>query len=45
MKIGIAQLNPLIGDLEGNSTKILQACIAAAKQNADLVITPELSLW
>ena len=45
MKILLAQLNPIIGDLQGNSEKIINACIAAEKQNCNLVITPELSLW
>ncbi|MFM7086891.1 MAG: NAD+ synthase [Cyanobium sp.] len=45
MRIALAQLNPLIGDLEGNAERILQACVVAAAAGADLVLTPELSLW
>ncbi len=45
MRIALAQLNPLIGDLEGNGERILAASIQAAKAGADLVLTPELSLW
>ncbi len=45
MRIALAQLNPLIGDLEGNGARILAACIRAAQAGADLVLTPELSLW
>ncbi len=45
MRIALAQLNPLIGDLEGNGERILAACIQASQAGADLVLTPELSLW
>ncbi len=44
MKIAIAQLNPTIGDLSGNSQRILEAAQQAAAQGARLVLTPELSL-
>jgi NAD+ synthase (glutamine-hydrolysing) len=45
MRIALAQLNPLIGDLQGNAATILAACRQAAAAGADLVLTPELSLW
>ncbi len=45
MKIALAQLNPLIGDLSGNTSKIISSCNKANNQNASLLITPELSLW
>ena len=45
MKIALAQLNPLIVDLNGNTSKIISACDQANNQNANLLITPELSLW
>lgn len=44
MKIGIAQLNPTIGDLIGNAQQILSAAQQAAAQNVSLLLTPELSL-
>ncbi|MBD2388652.1 NAD+ synthase [Cylindrospermum sp. FACHB-282] len=44
MKIAIAQLNPIIGDLPGNSQKILEMAIQAASKGARLLLTPELSL-
>ena len=44
MKIALAQLNPTIGDFEGNSQKILQACEASEKAGADLVVFSELVL-
>lgn len=44
MKIAIAQLNPTVGDLEGNSAKALQARKEAGRLGADLVVFPELFL-
>ena len=45
MRLALAQLNPLVGDLAGNGELILAASRQAAGQGADLVLTPELSLW
>ena len=45
MRVALAQLNPLVGDLAGNGAKVLAACEVAAAAGADLVLTPELSLW
>jgi NAD+ synthetase len=45
MRLALAQLNPVVGDLAGNAERILQACRQAAAASADLVLTPELSLW
>jgi NAD+ synthase (glutamine-hydrolysing) len=44
MKIAIAQLNPTIGDLSGNAQQILDSARLAASGNAQLLLTPELSL-
>ncbi|MFK8184382.1 MAG: NAD+ synthase [Phormidesmis sp.] len=44
MKIAIAQINPTVGDLTGNADRILTAAQQAAELNADLLLTPELSL-
>ncbi|MDV2990402.1 MAG: Glutamine-dependent NAD(+) synthetase [Chroococcidiopsis sp. SAG 2025] len=44
MKIAIAQLNPIIGDLNGNAQQILVAAQQAEKQSVRLLLTPELSL-
>lgn len=44
MKIKIAQINPIIGDLSGNGKQILQAAQKAAKDGVRLLLTPELSL-
>ncbi len=44
MKIAIAQINPIIGDLQGNADKILHAAQKATTADARLLLTPELSL-
>ena len=44
MKIGIAQINPVIGDFPGNAKRILAAYRECIEAGADLVLTPELSL-
>lgn len=44
MKIAIAQLNPIIGDISGNAKLILDAAQKAQNLDAKLIITPELSL-
>jgi len=44
MKIGIAQINPIVGDFSGNAKRILAAYRECLEGGADLVITPELSI-
>ena len=44
MKIAIAQLNPIIGDVQGNTDQILEAANQAVAQGARLMLTPELSI-
>lgn len=44
MKIAVAQLNFLVGDLAGNAEKILDAAKRASEGGAQLLITPELAL-
>jgi NAD+ synthetase len=44
MKVGLLQVNPLVGDLAGNARRILDAARQAAAQGADLGVTPELAL-
>jgi NAD+ synthase (glutamine-hydrolysing) len=44
MKIGLAQINTTVGDLPGNSEKILAAYQRAVSAGAELVITPELAV-
>jgi NAD+ synthase (glutamine-hydrolysing) len=45
MRLALAQLNALVGDLEGNGDRLLSACSQAAAAGADLVVSSELSLW
>ncbi|MCP9928060.1 NAD+ synthase [Cyanobium sp. CH-040] len=45
MRLALAQLNPVVGDLAGNGERILEACRQAHAQGAHVVLTPELSLW
>ena len=42
MKIALAQINPIVGDLKGNSEKIIAFTHQAAELGADLVVFPEL---
>src|SRR5690242_19066127 len=42
LKIVLAQLNPVVGDLAGNAAKLRKARAEAAKLGADLVVYPEL---
>jgi NAD+ synthase (glutamine-hydrolysing) len=44
VKVAIAQMNSIVGDLAGNSLQIIDYVQRAAAQAADIVITPELSL-
>jgi NAD+ synthase (glutamine-hydrolysing) len=44
MKIAIAQLNPIIGDINYNAQQILETAKQAAKNEVHLLLTPELSL-
>jgi len=44
MKIAIAQINCIVGDLAGNAKKIVSYATMAKEQGATLVVTPELSL-
>jgi NAD+ synthetase len=44
MRVAIAQLNQVVGDLSGNAARILVATAEARRGGAQLLITPELSL-
>jgi len=41
-RITIAQLNPTVGDLQGNAAKAKQAWLQGAKQGSDFVTLPEM---
>ncbi|MGE5597853.1 MAG: NAD+ synthase [Bacteroidota bacterium] len=44
MKVLMAQLNPTVGDLEGNLAKLREALTEGRRNGADLVLLPELFL-
>ena len=44
LKLCIAQLNYVVGDMAGNAQKIIEAARAAYQRGVRLVLTPELSL-
>ncbi|MEF2232224.1 MAG: NAD+ synthase [Pseudodesulfovibrio sp.] len=44
MKIGVLQINPVVGDLDGNAARIVRAAREATALGADLCLTPELAL-
>ncbi|MGE4421544.1 MAG: NAD+ synthase [Pseudodesulfovibrio sp.] len=44
MKIGLLQLNPIVGDLDGNAARILDAARRAHSLGADLCVTSEMAL-
>jgi NAD+ synthase (glutamine-hydrolysing) len=44
MKIGAAQINPTIGDLEGNYSLILSQIIRAKNEGIDLLVFPEMAI-
>lgn len=44
LKVALAQINPTVGDLMGNSQKILESVSHAAALSADVVVFCELSL-
>jgi NAD+ synthetase len=44
VRIAIAQLNQVVGDLSGNAARILDAVAEGERGGADLIVTPELSL-
>ena len=44
LRLAMAQINPTVGDLAGNSTQILEKVEQAAKLGAQLVLFPELAL-
>ena len=44
LRIAFAQINPIVGDVQGNADKVRAARAEAAKQGADLVLFGELVL-
>ncbi|MCS7197937.1 MAG: NAD+ synthase [Candidatus Bipolaricaulota bacterium] len=44
VRIGLAQINTIVGDLEGNSRKILEYLERARSEDVDIIAFPELTL-
>lgn len=44
MKVALAQINPKVGDLVGNTDKIISYIKKAKEKEADLIIFPELAI-
>ena len=44
LRIALAQLNPTVGDLDGNLAKLLDAYARADSAGCDIVAFPELSI-
>ena len=44
MRIGLLQINPTAGDIDGNASLILSAARTAQHQSPDLMVTSELAL-
>lgn len=44
LKVGLAQINPIVGDLPGNRDKIIHYIEEGEKNNCDIIIFPELAI-
>ncbi len=44
LRVGIAQINPTVGDLPGNTRKIIESVNRARSLEADIVTLPELAI-
>jgi NAD+ synthase (glutamine-hydrolysing) len=44
MRIALAQINPTVGDIRGNTERVIHAVRAAEDQGAGIILTPELVL-
>ena len=44
MRVLLAQINPIVGDVAGNTQKILQRIAYAQTRRVELVVFPELAL-
>jgi len=45
MRIALGQINSLVGDIEGNTARIIKGIEAARAADADLVVFPELAVF
>src|SRR3546814_20928476 len=44
VRVGLAQINTVVGDMRGNASKVLDAARWAAGNRFDVLLTPELGL-
>src|SRR3954453_17034029 len=44
MRLALAQINTVVGDLDGNGERILQRLAESKEQNVDIVVFPELAV-
>ncbi len=44
MIVALAQMNPIVGDVDGNTAKIMEHIAAATDAKADIVVFPELAI-
>ncbi len=44
LRLALAQINPHVGDVEGNTRKILEFAAEAVKSKVDVIAFPELSV-
>lgn len=44
MKVLLAQLNPTIGDIDGNTKKVMKSIDIAREKGVDLIVFPEMTL-
>ena len=44
LRIGLAQMNPTVGDIEGNLAKIRQLIEHARSERVDIIAFPELAI-
>ena len=44
MRLALAQINPIVGDLDGNRALIVERIEDAKRANADLIVFPELAV-
>jgi len=44
LQVVLAQMNTLVGDIPGNTQKVIDAARVAAEQDADMILFPELTL-
>src|SRR5438105_10460461 len=42
MRLALAQINSVVGDLEGNAARILERLEEAKRQSVDVILFPEL---